>query len=471
MSNHDLAKDILGLVGGNENIVSVVNCATRLRFKLKNESVAKTDEIKNHPGVLQVVQNSGQYQIVIGSHVKDVREELEEIMASLSSHDGAQSEVAASAASAQGGVNDSPKEKVNIVNIFIDTVSGIFTPFISALAGTGFMLGMVNLALFAGILTNDSGVFAILNAAGSAFLHFLPMAIAFTAAKKFKANEFTSLALAMTLMFPGVAEFNELHGGISFLGLPVIYGAGYASSVIPIIFAVYVQSRIEPFMKKISPKPVSLFLPTTLTLLVLVPLTFIAIGPLGTIIGVILGGVFRSIYTFSPLVAGLLLGGFWQVLVIFGIHWGLVPVALTNLGTIGFDFLLPIAVAGVMGQAGASLGVFLKAKKGGRLKGLAGSGTITGFFGITEPTVYGVTLPLKKPFYAGCAAGAIGGAINAVSGVYAFAFSSQPLTIIPNMISQVEGVESNVVMGIVGLATAFVLGTIFTMVYGFEEKE
>ena len=454
MSYTEFAKEILNLVGGEENIINVVNCATRLRFKLKDESIAKTEEIKNHPEVIQVMQNSGQYQIVIGSHVGDVYR----TMIKLGDFD-----------TATDSTENQTTEKSSPLNNLIDVISNIFSPFLGALAGTGFLKGILSILIFTGVLTTDSGVFLILSQAADGFLHFLPIAVAFTAAKRFGTREFVSVALAMALVYPGLGDFIAEHGDIRFLGIPVVYGAGYASSIIPIIIAVYIQSFVEPFMKKISPSVLSVFLPAMLTLLVMTPLTFLLIGPLGTIIGVLLGGVFEGIYTFSPLFAGFVLGGLWQIMVMFGMHWGLVPIVIKNLGTFGFDFLLPIAVAGVLAQAGASLAVALKTKNK-KLKGLSGSAAITAVFGITEPAIYGVTLPLKKPFIAGCIGGAVGGAVIAVSGVYSFAFSTSIL-IIPNMFSPIEGVYSNVLGGILGLALAFFVSMIVTFIIGFDEKK
>ena len=456
MTNHEIAKDVLSLVGGESNVISVVHCATRLRFKLKDETIAEKDILRNHPCVLKVVQAAGLFQVVVGSRADEVFEALMEL-GDFTSKPVTEPEI------------QSVKKHQNPFNIFIDVTSSIFTPFLGVLAGTAFMKGMLNLLVFTEILNYDSGVFTILNAAADGFLHFLPIAIAFTAAKKFKTNEFLAVALAMALVYPGVSTYNDLHGEIFFLHLPVIYGAGYASSILPIIIAVYIQSFIEPFMKKISPKIFRIFLPTMLTLLIMTPLTFIFIGPLGTIIGVFLGKLFEFAYEFNPLIAGLILGGLWQVIVLFGMHWGLVPIALSHLGTNGFDFLLPIAVASVIAQSGSAFGVFLKAKSS-KLKGLASSATITGIFGITEPAIYGITLPLKKPFIAGCIGGAIGGAINAMSGVYSFAFSTSIL-IIPNLISTKEGIESNFRMGIVGFIVAFTFSAILTLILGFEEKK
>lgn len=451
MTNQQIAADVLKLVGGKENINSVVHCATRLRFKLKDESLAKTEELKNHPGVVQVVQSGGQYQVVIGNHVSEVHKELVKL-----------------ADISEGPGDDAPKEKQGIVNTFIDVISSIFTPFLGILAGTGVLKGLLSLAVAVGWIADTSGTYQILYAAADGFLNFLPIALAFTAAKRFKTNPYLAIALAMALVHPDLAAF-VAEKDLDFFGIPVIYGNGYASTVIPVILAVFIQSYVERFIRKIVPRVLSIFAVTLLTLLIMVPLTFVVIGPLGLIIGSVLGNVVAGVYGFSPIIAGLIIGGLWQVLVIFGMHWGLVPLAINNLGLNGYDTLLPMAVAAVMAQAGASFAVMLRAKDV-KLKGLASSGGIAAIFGITEPTVYGVTLPLKKPFIAGCIGGAIGGALTAFVGVKTFAFSAS-VFIIPNFKSTIEGVESNVVAGAIALVLAFIIGFVLTLVLGFNEKK
>ena len=455
MSNRELASDILNLVGGKENIASVAHCATRLRFKLVDENKADAETLKNHAGVIQVVQSGGQFQVVIGSHVGDVHLELMDIAGFAT----VQQEVA----------EEESTEKKSVVNKFIDIVSGIFTPFLGVLAGTGILKGLLSLFVFLGWLDVDSGLYTVLYVTADGFFNFLPIALAYTAAKKFKTNEFIAAAIAMALLHPLAGEFNAANESFTFLGLPVIYGAGYTSTVIPIIFAVYLQSFVEKFAKKVTPRILRTFGVALLTLIIMVPLTFIVIGPLGTVIGVVLGGIFKGIYNFSPLVAGLLLGGLWQVLVMFGMHWGIIPIAIANLGQLGFDYLLPMAVPAVIAQGGAALAVSLKAKDK-KLKGLASSGAVTAIFGITEPTIYGVTLPLKKPFIAGCIGGAVGGAISGVAGAYAFGFSAS-VFLIPNLISNVDGVQSSVIGGVMGMIVAFIVAFIMTFVLGFEEEK
>lgn len=455
ISNKQLAADILELVGTKENINSVVNCATRLRFKLKDESLAQTDKLSSHQGVIKVLKSGGQYQVVIGSHVVDVYKELAVLA-------GIGDKVSDSADA------DAPAEKKNLFNMFVDVVSSIFTPFLGVLAGIGVMKGLLSLAIFTKVMSNTSGAYQVMYAAADAFLYFLPIVLAFTAAKKFNCNQYLAAALAMALVYPGFASF-AAQGDMTFFGIPIIYGAGYSSTVIPIILAVYIQSHVERFFKKIIPQALRIFGVTLCTLIIMVPLTFIAIGPLGLIVGQFLGKGFSALLGLSPLVAGIVLGGFWQIAVIFGLHWGLVPLVISNLGMYGYDAILPMAMNCVLAQAGAAFGVFLLAKDI-KLKGLASSGAIASVFGITEPTVYGITLPLKKPFAAAMIGGAIGGGITAAFGVKTFAFSAS-VFIIPNMISTIEGVESNVAAGAAALAISFIVSLVMVFVLRFDESK
>lgn len=451
-TNRELALKILDLVGGEKNVQSVVHCATRLRFKLKDESLAQTDVLNNMEGVIQVVQSGGQYQVVIGSHVRDVYQEL----------------VGATGLGEGTDVEESTSDK-NIFNKFVDIISSVFTPFLGALAGIGVLKGFLTLATVMNLISIESGTYQIFLAASDGFMQFLPMALAFTAAKKFKTDPFISLAISAALVYPEITA-NATTGLLNFFGLPVIMGpTGYMQTVIPIILFVWVQSYIEKLAKKISPNFLQLILVPLLTILIMVPLTFVVIGPIGTIFGSILGKGYDAIFGFSPIVAGLVMGGLWQVFVMFGMHWGFIPIALNNLTINNYDTMTPMLLGAVLAQAGASLAVALRTKSEKR-KTLAATGALTAIFGITEPTVYGVTLPLKKPFIAACIGGAVGGGIIGGAGVKLFAGGLISVLSIPGFISTIEGVESNVTMGIVGVIVSFVLAFVLTLVLGFDTE-
>ncbi|MEB5970429.1 beta-glucoside-specific PTS transporter subunit IIABC [Enterococcus gallinarum] len=448
-TNKEIAVRVLDAVGGKENVNSVVHCATRLRFKLKDEEKADTNRLIQDDDVIQVVQSGGQYQVVIGSHVSDVYREL----TGVANFDG-ESEKSA--------------EKGNPLNQLIDIISSIFTPFLGAMAGAGVLKGFLTLAVTMNWLAADSGVYTVWYAIADGLFTYLPVMLAFTAAKKFKTNEFLAVSLAMALVHPSITELAGQT--LSFVGIPVIIGASaYTSSVIPIILAVFLQSYVERFFKKVIPSFLQIICVPLAVFLIMAPVTFIVVGPLGTIVGNLLGSGYDAIYNLSPILAGAIMGGLWQVFVMFGMHWGFVPIAMVNLTQFGFDTMVPMLLPAVLAQGGAALAVFFITKNV-KLKGLALSSTITSLFGITEPTVYGVTLPLKKPFIAACISGAIGGAIVGFSQVKNYTFGLVSLLSLPSFIPQDTQDMSGLIAAAIGTAVAFGAAFVLTFVLRFEDQ-
>ena len=448
-TNKEIAVRVLDAVGGKENVNSVVHCATRLRFKLKDEGKADTNRLNQDDDVIQVVQSGGQYQVVIGSHVSDVYREL----TGVANFDG-ESEKSA--------------EKGNPLNQLIDIISSIFTPFLGAMAGAGVLKGFLTLAVTMNWLAADSGVYTVWYAIADGLFTYLPVMLAFTAAKKFKTNEFLAVSLAMALVHPSITELAGQT--LSFVGIPVIIGASaYTSSVIPIILAVFLQSYVERFFKKVIPSFLQIICVPLAVFLIMAPVTFIVVGPLGTIVGNLLGSGYDAIYNLSPILAGAIMGGLWQVFVMFGMHWGFVPIAMVNLTQFGFDTMVPMLLPAVLAQGGAALAGFFITKNV-KLKGLALSSTITSLFGITEPTVYGVTLPLKKPFIAACISGAIGGAIVGFSQVKNYTFGLVSLLSLPSFIPQDTQDMSGLIAAAIGTAVAFGAAFVLTFVLRFEDQ-
>ncbi|CUW16494.1 beta-glucoside-specific PTS transporter subunit IIABC [Leuconostoc gasicomitatum] len=444
-----LAENILNDVGGKDNIDTAWHCATRLRFKLKNEKLADTQKIENLDGVVTVVKSAGQYQVVIGNAVAKVFDPLAE-MADLENTDSQ---------------NDDKKieTKDNLLNRFISFISSVFTPFLGAMAGAGILKGLLALFVALGWLTTKSGAYQIWYAAGDGFFYFLPILLAFTAAKKLKVNQFVAVALATTLVYPTLVAITASSQTMNFFNIPVV-PTTYTSSVVPILLAVWVMSVIEPLLDKIFPESIrNIFTPLFL-LIIMAPLTLIVVGPLGASIGAILSSGVSAIYNFAPALAGALLGAFWQVFVIFGVHWTFVPVMMNNISRLGYDPLLPILSVAVISQAGAALGVFLKSKDT-KMKSLAGSSVATALLGITEPTIYGVTLKLKRPFILASIAGAIGGAIAGGGQAHASSFTLPSLLALPTYLGK------GFISVIIGLVVAFVLGTVLTYLFGFSKLE
>lgn len=444
MNYEDLAQNILTNVGGKENINDAWHCATRLRFKLKDEDKANTEKIEQMEGVVTVVKSSGQYQVVIGNSVAKVFDPLAEL-AGLDN------------TKAKDEIKDDGK-KENLVNRFISFISSVFTPFLGAMAGAGVLKGLLALFVAVGWMQQTSGTYQIWYAAGDAFFFFLPMMLAFTAAKQLKVNQFVAVALAGALVYPALASAISSPKGLDFFGIHVV-PTTYSSSVIPVLLAIWVLSYIEPVLDKILPESVRNILTPLFALMIMTPLTLLVVGPLGTSVGTLLSSGVSAIYNFAPFLAGIIMGALWQVFVIFGVHWTFVPVMINNISKLGYDPLLPILTVAVISQAGAALGVFLKIKDA-KMKSLAGSSVLTALLGITEPTIYGVTLKLKKPFICATIAGAIGGAIAAAGGAHANAFTLPSLLAIPAYLG--KGFTSV----IIGLVVAFVLGTVLTYFFG-----
>ncbi|ETT53473.1 beta-glucoside-specific PTS transporter subunit IIABC [Paenibacillus sp. FSL P4-0338] len=448
MSDKDLSKKIITLVGGEGNVNSVFHCATRLRFKLKDNSKANKAALEKTPGVITVVENSGQFQVVIGNNVSQV---FEQIMKETSLQD------------AEKIGSDESSESTGVLGKAVDIISSIFSPILGALAGAGILKGLLALILSLEWISATSGTYMILNAAADSVFYFLPVFLAVTAARKFKANQFVSIAIAGALIYPAVIAAVGSPDPLHFLGIKIVL-INYSSSVIPIILAVWVQSYVERWFRSFIHESVRNILVPMFALLIVIPLTFLAFGPVGSLISDGLASGYTWLYNLSPLVAGAIAGAFWQVFVIFGVHWGFVPIMLSNIATLGQDTMLPILSAAVLSQAGAVFGVFLKSRNP-QLKALAGSSTLSAVFGITEPTIYGVTLKLKKPFIYACISGAIGGAIIATGGARALSFSLPGLLALPTYFG------TGFVWVVIGILVAFVLSTVLVLVLGYKEPE
>ena len=364
-----LAQDILNRVGGKENIVSLVHCATRLRFKLKDNGKADAEGLKANPGVIMVVESGGQFQVVIGNHVHDVwlavRQE-----AGLSDD----SEPVAEEKAAKGSV----------LSQLIDIISGIFTPFIGVMAATGLLKGLLALAVTCGWLTPEQGTYKIWFAASDALFFFFPLFLGYTAGKKFGGNPFISMVIGGALTHPLMIqafEASQAPGAAveHFLGIPVTF-INYSSSVIPIILASWVSCWLERKSNALLPSSMKNFFSPAICLAVVVPLTFLVIGPVATWLSHLLANGYQFIYAFAPWLAGAVLGAMWQVCVIFGLHWGLVPLMINNMTVLGHDSMLPIILPAVIAQVGAVLGILL-ATRDARQRMLAGSAFSAGLFG------------------------------------------------------------------------------------------
>jgi PTS system beta-glucosides-specific IIC component len=461
-----LARIIIQNVGGKSNVISISHCITRLRFKLKDESKANTDILKSTDGIVTVIQSGGQYQVVIGNHVPDVYDTVMEI-----GHFNGSSE--------SSEVDDGPKVKMSAGAVLIDVISGVFQPILGVLCAAGIIKGILALLVFLKVLTDTSGTYTTLYAVADGFFYFLPIILGYTASEKFKCNKFIGMAIGCAMVYPAIVGLSTgkalgtLFAGTifktsfysKFLGIPVLLptSGNYTSSVVPIVLAVFFAAKVEKFWKKIIPDVIKLFIVPTLTLTIMVPATFLIIGPISSALCSIIGAFFTGVYgipVVGGLIAGLVLGAVWQVLVIFGLHWGIIPLALINFANLKYDFILSPYFAASFAQSMAVLAIIIRTKNK-KLKEIAIPAFISGMFGVTEPAIYGVTLPKKKPFVMSCIGASIGGGIIGLMGVRSYALGGLGLFGLPNYINnQTHSAYSMywVVIGsVVAMAVSFIL--------------
>ncbi len=448
MKYNELASDVLGKVGGVENVISLVHCATRLRFKLRDGGKTQTEALKKTPGVIMVVESGGQYQVVIGNDVDQVYTPIAAQLA------GNKPPTAA---------EDAPSKDGPFARL-IDIISAVFTPFIGILIAGGVLKGLLSIALAARWTTPQSDTYQILFSASDAMFHFLPIFLGYSASKKFGGNPFVGMAIGGALTHPMMlAAFtaSQLPGAQPhfFLGLPVVM-INYGSTVIPIILASWLSSQIERRVHPRLPSAIRNFTTPLTSLVVVVPLTFLIIGPAATWLSNMLAQGYELIYGFNSVIAGVLMGALWQVCVMFGIHWGIVPIMMNNLSVAGHDTLIPLLVPAIFGQVGATLGIFLRSKDA-QLKGNAASAMAAGICGITEPAVYGITLPNRRAFIFGCVGGAVGAGIIGYfnSAVYSFGFASifTLAQIIPP-----SGFDFTVVAVVIGMLVSLIIASVLT---------
>ncbi|BBH13282.1 PTS beta-glucoside transporter subunit IIABC [Chromobacterium haemolyticum] len=451
-----LAKQIVAGVGGKDNILSLVHCATRLRFKLRDSGQAHAETLNRLPDILMVLESGGQFQVVIGNRVAEAYQAICQVI-----------ELDDEAPPA------GETKREGLLSRFIDVVSAIFTPTLGILAASGILKGLLSLALVNEWMSETSGTYLLLFVASDALFYFFPLALGYTAGKKFGGNPFTAMAMGGALTHPlSIAAFNAAQqtgaASLDFAGIPIVF-INYSSSVIPIILAAWASSHLEARCNRILPASIKNFLTPLLCLSLIVPMTFLLIGPAATWLGRLLANGFQILYDLAPMLAGAALGGLWQVLVIFGLHWGLVPLMYNNLSLLGYDTMGALLLPAVMGQVGATLGVFLRTRDA-RLKSLAGTAVSSGLFGITEPAIYGVTLPAKRPFLFGCISGALGGLILGYARSSVYSPNLPSIFTFPQVIPP-SGVDFSVWGAIAGSLLAAGLAALLTFFFGLSKTE
>lgn len=464
----DLAKEVVKQVGGKENVISLTHCITRLRFKLKDESKANDDVLKNMSGVVTVMKSGGQYQVVIGNHVPEV---YADVMPLLGLEEG----------SADRGEETGDG---SLFNRAIDVISGIFQPILGIMAACGMVKGLNALFVALGLYTDTCGGYLILNAIGDGLFNFMPLFLGYTAAKKFNLKPMIGLVIGAIMCYPTVQNSALSAGGealytlfagtmfesavyTDFFGIPLI-AMDYTGTVIPVIFVVYFASKCEKFFSKFIPDLVKFFFVPMLTLFVAIPAGFLLIGPLATFGSTVIAEAVMSVRNFSPMLAGAIVGLTWQILVIFGLHWGFIPVYINNIMTNGYDNVMMPFFACTFATSAVVLAIFFKTRDR-QMKEMALPNFISGIFGVTEPAIYGILLPLKKPFVISCVAGGIGGGFYGAFNFRKFMMGGMGIFEFPAMI-ETDGGMGNLMVAVIGVVITMVIAFTATMLLYKEPK-
>ena len=446
-----LAHDIIREVGGAQNIVNATRCATRFRLVLKETPAGAKQKISEMPGVITVVENNGQFQVVIGTHVGDVYAVAAEIL------------------HLDENTEEVEQPKQSVVNRIIATMSAVFAPFVYILAAAGLLQGALILITMAAPNFANTGTYEVLSFMSWTPFTFLPIFIAVTASKHFKCNTFIAILCCCALVNPSWAEMaSRIADGetIRFLGIK-LSETTYTSTVLPPLLLVWLLSYLERFIEKKLPETFRPLLTPMICFIIMVPVTILVLGPVSAVTANGIAKGYNFLAATAPALAGAIIGGFWQVVVIFGVHWGITPVNLANFAMNGHDTFQAFQTIAVVAQVAAAFGVFIKSKNK-EFKGVALSAGVTGLFGITEPTIYGVTLRLKKPFICGCAGGAIGAVVMSFfhSAYYAYAGLPGPLTIV-NAIS--KDAPMSFPGEVIGCAVAAVIAIVLIQIVGFDD--
>jgi PTS system beta-glucosides-specific IIC component len=450
MNYNQIAKDILANVGGSANVKGLTHCFTRLRFQLKDSKKANKETIEHLEGVISVVESGGQFQVVLGTKVNQV---YDAILPMISIDE----------------TTEISEEKVSIWNRILIAVSAMFTPMVPAIAASGLLKGFLTIAK---ILAAKQGVditvnqtYTLIMAGTDALFYFMPVILAYTSAKVFKANEFIAMALGGTMCYPSVVALMTGKDVVSMFGV-TITKASYASSVIPIIIGVFILSYVQKFLEKVIPEVLKIILVPGLSLLVMLPATFMVFGPIGIYIGNAITFVYTGMMNLSPAICGAFIGGMWCVFVIFGAHRALLPIGINDVAQFGHQNLLAFAGAANFSQGGAALGVMLKTKNKD-LKTVAASAAISASVcGITEPAIYGCNLRLKRPMIYAIICGAIGGAIMGVGGVYGDSFANNGILTFATYAA--FGMKPFIYY-LIGVGVSFFGAMILTYLFGFDE--
>ena len=456
MNYQKTAKEIIDAVGGKANIKSITHCITRLRFTLNDFSIPIKDNILKIDGVISIIEQGGQYQIVIGNKVTNVYNEIIKELEDIPDTN-------------KLDLNEKKDDTSNksILDKFVNTVSGIFLPVLGAMAASGVIKGILAILSVTNILSNSSGTYIVLEAFSNSFFYFMPIILGASSAKYFKFDIYLGALLGAILIYPSILSHAN-DDNLTFLSIPVNV-IDYTSSVFPIIITVWLASKINKIIGKLPLKSLKFLLQPFIVLLITAPIALIVIGPIISFLSIHLANIINNIYNFSPIIAGAVLGGSWILMVMFGLHWAFMPIFINNIATQGFDPLLGLLLANQFAMAGSSIAVGTKTKQE-KLKTLSLSTGFTTLLGISEPALYGVLVPYKKPLIASIIGGCLGGMLTGLTNTLQYGIGGSGLLGIPLIINP-NGLDLSFYGGISSQIVGFISGFLITYIWGFTKKD
>lgn len=434
----ELAKEIVKNVGGKENIISVAHCVTRLRFNLQDESIANDDILKDMDGVVTVMKAGGQYQVVIGNHVPDVFKLVNEV-----------------AGISENSAEVENTKKMKFQDKVFDFISGIMLPSIAVLAASGIIKGLNTLLVMSGLYAMESSYYILVNAIGDGMFFFFPIFLGYNTAKKLKANVFLGMIIGAILCYPALNGVD-----LTFFGHTM--NVTYTSSVLPVILIVAMAAPLERFLNKVVPDVIKTFTVPMIVMLICVPIGFTIIGPAANALGAFIGAIINAVIRFSPILAGILVGGLWQLLVLFGVHMVILVPSLMNLLSGKPDMFMGLITGVSFAQTAVVFAIWLKTKDR-KLKNIAFPAWISGIFGVTEPAIYGVTLPRPNMFAISCIGGAIYGGIMGFFKTQMFTMAGMGIFALPGFVDPVKNSASGV--GQVSIAVGISMVVSFILAY------
>lgn len=442
MKNEALVTKIFHHIGGRENVSDASHCITRLRLRLHDNSKADVAALKALPGVLGVVMANNQLQIVVGQGVSQLYAEM---------------------GLGGGKQDDLSDQNSGSWREIINAIAAIFTPVIPALAGAGILKGCLLLFLNVGLFTREDGTYVILNAAADGVFYFIPVLLAWSCAVRFRCSIVISISIACCLLLPSLSAFLSSAGKISFVGIPVI-STTYASSVVPVILAIYCYSILEKQLNAFIPKTLALVVTPALSFCIMLPATLLIFGPMGNYASHLVAQAFNTFAGFSPVLTGVVLAAAYPLLVMFGIHRALVPVGINEVALNGSTTLFALYGPSNFAEAGASMGVALRLRDK-KMRSVALSASLSSLCGVTEPSLYGINLKYRTPLIAVICGGAVGGALAGFGGAAAYG------VVIPSLLTLPAFYGHGFMYFIVGVSASFVTSLLIMLVIGVREKD